>query len=232
MSRRAFSLMEVVVFGVIGLAIIGGVLSAFSSSRKEMARTQLHLRGLSAASALLERLALDLRGGVHFENPYVSTPFQLKVTEQGQVLELYRYSSDPKKIPASPIDGLSVTPTAVEQVRYAFDPKTGRVTRKRAGEKAEVILAARYRSVKFERIAHTPTAGQPALLANDNLLRVEVKWLPEEIMDTPAAERSDTLALVVSFGLDGEALLKAHPWRNLNPTSKFVVEELGREAQK
>lgn len=227
--REAFTLVEAIVFTTIAIVAFAGLIAIFTSTQREAAKTQLHARGLQAANVLVARLSGDLRSGIFFENPYTQRPFQLVTRPDGSAVDFFQYENDPRKPPPAPVDAAGVVnPVTVRQVRYAFDSRTGAVVRTIAGSSAEA-LPIKLLSLRFELGSASPTpppAGAPAFLQADNLLKVTLEWVPEELANLPAERQPEKMTFATSFGLDGEAIMRAHPNRNLNPTSKFVVEEL------
>jgi hypothetical protein len=215
------------VFGLIAMILVGTVISVFRSTQRGTVRTQAHLRGLQAVHALLDRLSLDLRGVLPFDNPYTDRMFQLEVHQDGRTLELHRYDPFRDQVaPAGPSGELALIP--VQQVRYAFDPATGRLSRKVGQGREERLPAFRYQLVSFGRVdSPSPTPpGAAGRLGVRDVLQVQIEWVPEELLGRPPPVRGEVLRFVASLGLEGESLVRHHPDRMLNPTSKFGVESL------
>ena len=224
-GRRAFTLVEAAVFSLIGMVVMVAVFVIFRNTQREATKTGVHLRGIQAAFALMERLSLDLRGGMFFESPFIGQPFQLKVLDDGRTVEFPRF--DPLKAQAVPPDsGSALSLIPVQQVRYTFDPASGRVTRRIGSGRPDVLTTVRYLDVSFRRDPppSPPVPGAPPV---DNLLRVKIQWVPEERAKLPPKERGEVMTVVAALGLDGEAVMRQHPHRILNPTSKFAVEPIG-----
>jgi hypothetical protein len=59
-TRRAASLVEVVVFGAIGLSVIGGALGLLAAARRHDSATDVRLDGAAAITLTLEKLRRDV----------------------------------------------------------------------------------------------------------------------------------------------------------------------------
>ena len=211
--RRATTLVEAVVFSAIALMVVAALFVVYRDSQREMARTSVHLRGVQAVSALVERLRLDLRAATGFEA--VDGRHGAQVVD-GAVLELWRHQPDLATAQALPPDGPGgLSFFRLVQVRYAYDARSRRLTRQETGGRAEP-LPARYRTLAFQR------AG--------DLLEVMLEWVPEELLDRAAADQGEVLAARLVLGLEGEARAAQHPGRIVNPTSLFQPAAIGAPA--
>jgi hypothetical protein len=213
--RRAFTLVEAAVFGALGVIVLIGLFTIFRSTNREAAKTSVHLRGIQAALALVERLSFDLRAGMAYENPYLREGWNALVVpaaEDGRVVEFWRF--DPQNAqPMPPDPGGTLAFVPVQQVRYRFDPQSRRVTRTVGQGRPETITVAQYLKVEFQAV--------------DNLLRVTIQWVPEERARMPVRERGEVMTAVVSLGRDAERIRMQHPGRVFNPTSFFQPERIG-----
>ena len=222
--RRAFSLVEAMVFGLLALVIFGLIMGVARSITRESARAQLHLKGLQAVLALQDRIELDLRSAIFFHNPLTDKDLKLEVDADGAGITFHRYALDLKEIQPVDRDG-RVHPVPVQRVRYAFEKKTGAVSRQLGAAAPEVLAFARFRTVVFARALATasPAGADPLQRALDHFFRMEVAWAPDE--QRPGA---DPDAIVLRFGLllglALEAQMEGEVDRTLNPTSKFAVE--------
>lgn len=211
--RRATTLVEAVVFSAIALAVIVALFVVYRDTQREMARTSVHLRGVQAVSALVERLRLDLRVATGFEA--VDGKHGAQVLD-GDVLELWRHQPDlavAQSLPPDPPGGLSFF--RLVQVRYAYDSRSRRLTRQETGGRPEP-LPARYRSLAFQRTG--------------DLIEVSLEWVPEELLERPAVDQGEVLAARLLLGLEGEARVLQHPLRIVNPTSLFQPAAIGAPA--
>jgi hypothetical protein len=55
----------------------------------------------------------------------------------------------------------------------------------------------------------------------EELLRVRIEWIPEELRSKTTRERGEILSLVVTLPLRDAALMRREPFRIVNPTSKI-----------
>lgn len=210
--RRGTSLVEVLVFGLMGLAVVAIALGILQRTMRQSARTQERLRGLAALGLLSEQLAQDLSAGAAYRDR-AGKALRANVTPDGRAVELYRYDPDPKaQQPLAPVAGDVVTPIHVERVTYAFDPIKHAVTRQ-VGTGRPAVLPNRFLSVRF---ALADPGGA-------RLLALRADWIPEERLDRPPDERGEAARLECMLGLVGDAAFDHHPHRVLNPTSKFTL---------
>lgn len=211
-SRSGTSLIEAVVFSLIALAAVVALFVIYRDAQREMAKTNVHLRGLQATHMLLERVRLDLKGAVTFDT---SSGTEGVRAPAPTVLELYHHQPDPAAGQPVPPDGPSgLTLLKVPQVRYAFDARTHRVTRQEAPGAPEVLTAALFRAVSF-------------VVAADHL-EVALEWVPEEALARPPTQQGEVLVVRVLIGLEADARARQHPGRIVNPTSKFNAVLLSR----
>ena len=211
--RRSTSLVEVLVFGLLGLVVIAIALGMMQRTMRQSARTQERLRGLGALGLLSERLAQDLSAGAAYRDR-AGKALRATVAPDGRAVELFRYDPDPKaQQPLVPLDAAgAITPVHVERVTYTFDPAR-RVVLRQLGTGRPETLPNRFVSVRFASAA----AGDARLLA------LHVDWIPEERLDRPSDERGEAARLECMLGLEGDAAFDHHPHRVLNPTSKFTL---------
>lgn len=212
--RRGASLVEVLVFGLMGLVVIAIALGILQRTMRQSRRTQERLRGLTAIGLLSERLAQDLAAGAAYRDRSANKDIRVKVGDDGRSVELYRYDPEPlAQQPVAPLGpGSAITPIHVELVAYRFDPLRHVVTRQ-VGAGRAAALPNRFLSVRFA----LPAAGEARLLA------LKADWIPEERLERPANERGEATRLECMLGLEGDAGFDHHPHRVLNPTSKFTL---------
>lgn len=211
MSRRGTTLVEAAVFSLVALVVVVAVFQIYRDAQRELVKTNVHLRGLQAAHQLLERLRLDLKGAVAFQPAGAATAARVRVPAPG-VLELFHHELDPDKAQPVPPDAGGLHFLRVNEVRYSFDPATHRVARQEAGGAVQLLAAASFRAVGFQRTG--------------DLLEVSLEWVPEELLAHPAAQQGEVLAVRVLLGLEAEARAEQHPARIVNPTSMFQPASL------
>lgn len=210
--RRGTSLVEVLVFGFIGMAVIALVMGIMMRTTRQTVLTQERLRALQALGLLSERIAHDLTGGVAFRRPD-GKDMRATASADGRTLELYHFHPDPKQA-ADPVgsDG-GVTPIRVERIAYTFDPAKGTLMRQYGGTPPAAAVLNRFLSVRF---SIPPPGGA-------RLLTLKVDWVPEERLSRPPEDRGEAVRLECMMGLEGEAAFDQHPFRVLNPTSKLSL---------
>jgi hypothetical protein len=174
---------------------------------------------IQAVQAILERMSVDLCALAPGDASRRSDSLTLELLSGGTGVAFCRYVADPAGAPASPIDGSGgLQPVPVQRVSYVFDPATGLVTR-RVGTTREVIRAARYQSVRFELGSRHAGDDLIRVPGDEDLLRVRVEWVREELLAVPRPRRGEVLHSVFTLALKGQALVRRHPSRLPGPVA-------------
>lgn len=145
--RRAVSLVEVLIFVPIGLAVIAIAWTFFTGSAKSSKRTDAKAQGIQTNLLLALSLERDLES--LYETPPPSFPFQ--ITPEKTAIQFYRCASE------SP--GSNWDPLPLEKITYRFDKKTGRVYRQ-VEDKTPEALHGYFEQVYF--LVNTPRAAEGA----------------------------------------------------------------------
>lgn len=150
MSRRGFSLIEVLLAATLSLLVIALLWQAYRTASAQAARLELRLAGLSGSQLLLDRLRHDLAGALFAPGDLRPVVEDARGGKDNRlnllVYSSYRFFEKPSALyDAGENDSSWIM---ADRVRYEFDPKTGylfRVTP--TGE--ERLAFARYANVTF-----------------------------------------------------------------------------------
>ena len=212
--RRGTSLAEVLIFGLMALAVIAIALGIMTRTSRQSAHTSERLRGLQAVGTLTERLAQDLAANVAYTEAG-GRDLRVTVGADGRSVELYHFDPDPKREqPADPVAaGGAIAFIHVERVAYTFDPVKNVVLRQVGTQAPQPALVSRFLSVKFS----LPAAGRARFLG------LKLDWIPEERLGRPVDERGEATRFECMLGLEGDSGLDSNPYRVANLTSKFTL---------
>ncbi len=192
--RRAFTLLEIVMFSAIGGGVMYIAYNIFVASAKQGVNLDAKLKAVQGAQLLLERLERDLKHMVFEQGRY-----ELSVSEDGSRVRFYMFDGHG----ADMADG--VIPIHLRE--YRFDPALSRVMIDN-----EPYAPAFFRAVEFQlgSAGGAGTQDRPVLTMRVGGVADELAGLPEANLDLKT--RSD---FVSSVGLEAVAAARRTPrWRS------------------
>lgn len=168
-SRRGFSMLEVMVMGAIGLALISVAWFVFTGLTRQSKKLDTRLRAIQASQLTIERLKQDIKQYVHREDWSMvdSAPPRLS-------LPVFReYVFDP--------GSRAQRSVAVDSVTWLFNPETHYLMRN-----TEVLKFAQFETIQFS-VKATPSTGGGATGGGEfqNSITIEGTYVPEEMLGTP-----------------------------------------------
>ena len=188
-TRRGFTILEVMVMGAIGLALISIAWWIFSSLTKQSKKLDTRLRALQAQQLVVERLAQDVRQYVHRDDWSMVDAVPPRLS-----LNVYRdYVLDPNSRVQRSI--------AVDVVNWTFSPETHYLSRNN-----EVMRFAQFETILFS-VKTTP----PGTRDYQNSIKVDGTYVPEELLANPAAVTDkDRVKWSATLGLPAETVREAY----------------------
>lgn len=172
-SRRksAFTLIELIVMGLIGLLVSGMVWYMVVSFTKQSEHLDTRLRALQASQFVFDRIRQDLKGYYHREGYSVVVDFPPRLSFS--VFKDYTYDVN-RGVQAS---------IHLEPIDYEFDTQTRYLSRN-----GEPLKFSRFEAVKFEHLEAPKTTPGRLLPIVSNSIKVTLTYVPEEKLGTPLAE--------------------------------------------
>lgn len=192
--RRAFTLLEIVMFSTIGAMVLYITYEIFLSSSKQGVDLDTKLRAVQGAQLLLERLERDLKHMVYSEGVY-----ELHVSQDGRHVRFYVFDGHGRDITDGNIP--------VHLREYRFDAGSNRVL-----VDGSPFAFAFFRDVQFSLTNAGDPEGddRPVLTMRVGGVADDRADLPEEELDL--RKRAD---FVSSVGLAAIASAKRTPgWRS------------------
>lgn len=202
--RRAFTLVEVVVFSAIGLLVVTGAWSLFRSSMTKGKRTDSKLQGVQAGLLFALQLEKDL-DALHEAR---GKGIEFKITKEGADLLFHRYALESA--------GSTWEPLETRRVLYQFRTETGRIVRTLEGEPARELHGA-FERVNFRPVKATPRAGYDGLLPEAPAIVFSAVAIPDEALARPPSERRGPDRTVVVGGVPRVTASRRNAYPFWNP---------------
>lgn len=161
--RHGFSMLEVMVMGAIGLALISVGWFVFTGLTRQSKKLDTRLRAIQASQLTIERLKQDIKQYVHREDWSMvdSAPPRLS-------LPVFReYVFDP--------GSRAQRSVAVDSVTWLFNPETHYLMRN-----TEALKFAQFETIQFS-VKSTPPGGGEF----QNAITIEGVYVPEEMLGAP-----------------------------------------------
>jgi hypothetical protein len=193
MRRRAVSLLEILMFALVGSMVLYIMYDIFVASARQGQDLDRKLKAVQGAQLLLERLERDLKHLI-----YVPAVYEPVVDEEGHRIVFHLFDGHGEDMS----DGV----IPIHRREYRFDPATRRVLID------DVVYSASYfRAVEFQlgEAGEGSEVGRPVLTIRIGGVAEDVAQLTEEELDLRT--RAD---FVSSVGLASMAEAKRQPyWR-------------------
>lgn len=195
--RQAFTLLELMVMGGLGLVLMGIAWFIFTSMSKQSKKLDTRLRAIQASQLVIERLKQDLKQYVPEDDPSMTDNVPPRLS-----FHVYReYVVNPN------VNDRTTPSMAVDLVNWTFSPETHFLSRNN-----EVLRFAQFESVQFS------SKLTPRNVADfQNSVTVEGYYVPEEMLGTRVATDKDRVHWKATLGLPAATRTEAFGFCPLNP---------------
>ncbi len=203
-ARRAFTMVEALVFVPIGLAVMGIVWTLWSSSARKGKATDVKVQSLQENLVVALSLERDLQG------IYEDSNHPIRIADDGSAL-LFSRCADASNAP-------EWVPLELEDVLYRFDAATGKVMR-RIGNGEERAFSGSFELVHFRIENPTEPARSDQEIRSAPAVIFTLVSIPEEDMAKPMNERDATRRTTLVSGVSRRwvASRVSHPFWNPIP---------------
>ena len=195
--RRAFTLVEILVFSAIALIVLGVAWFIFFSATNQSRKLDSRLRALQANQILIERIKQDLKQFYYVPSYSMvdSAPPRLSF----RIYREYSYSRTER----------SQASVILESINYVFDRDMHTVRRNN-----DLLYACPFESVQFGLKETLPTAPGEV----SNFVTIQTVYVNEELLRTPERITDrDRIPWFTMIGLPHRSLVETSPFWLENP---------------